>query len=261
MRTHLLKTQIVLLILVSVLGMSGAAAARFSPAGVQQPRCSGSGERPNARPVLAEIFPAQAIPGEEIVVNLLGGGFSQVQGVAAVFIGEFEVPLLDCAVRSDGEMQVRILIPPDMPPLAAPIVFVLIAAGDEAPVRAGFEIIGPGEAPGPVPTEGPPIVVDGPIINIWILIVIIVVITAVIVWSRTRDGNDKEKLPETTVADPDPDSGPDPPTAKPRIRLVPQSDTGIQDIQSDPLPLDLEIQLELHKDPGQPLVEIEDEAE
>lgn len=83
-------------------------------------------------PFIEILYPQQGSPGEVVDLLLRGGGFDSVKALNAVAISGFEVPVLDYAILSDEAVEVRILIPEDMPVGVTEITFVFDDFGADA---------------------------------------------------------------------------------------------------------------------------------
>ncbi len=262
------------------IGASGAIRAFAGQSPAQQAFCQGDGMNPEEQPVLEGLSQYEALAGEEIVLSLYGGGFSQVEGVQSVLFRDLELPVLDCAVISPGEMQVRIFFPPETPAVEDLLVIVLIANGDEAFVRSVFQVfpleeLPPEEFPPEEfppeefppeefpPEDGPEWFID-PEILIFILILlgfILLVLALPGIWLvrrllRPGDKAGKKPPPDGETQDTqDPDPAPQPPD----VQFVHETDPAAPEINPDgPQPPDLEIRIELDRDPGWAEIEIQD---
>ena len=83
-------------------------------------------------PFIEVLYPQQGSPGEVVDLLLRGGGFDSVQALDAVAISGFEVPVLDYAILSDEAVEVRILIPEDIPVGVTEVTFVFDDFGEDA---------------------------------------------------------------------------------------------------------------------------------
>ena len=268
------------LILVLGIGAVGAVRVFASSGAAQQASCRGDGMNPEEQPVLEGLSQYEAHAGEEIVLSLYGGGYSQVEGVKTAFFDDVELPVQECAVISPGEMQVRLFFPEEIPGVDGLLVIILIANGDEAFVRSEFQVfpleeVPPGEPPpaGDFPPEEPPPdafpepdgpggFVDPTILIILVLVLgivfLVLVLVGVFLIRRLLRGSDKtvKPPPQTeTSPEPEPESAPEPPD----IRFVHTNDSGDHEIgPHGHQPFNLEIRIELERDQGQVVIEVED---